>query len=278
MIDIIRDQGWRQGSIFGVEAHERLAEYAPRKLGRDDCCIVITQSCDIVSDDFELEPIVEIILARKLDSPTDGNFTHARSARRLHLQVTVGKRELGYEALIRDRFNVPRPLLADFGPDTDRALPDIDYNDLIAWIVARYRRDAFPDAFNERVRVAIEQRIKPILKKSPKIKALYLNLNTWDELSRATAYRADILITLNAEDYEDVTVRQTVEKAAMNIEAALSGCEGIAVDEARVASEKDVSLDMLRYYGRWNFDYLSLKEPAKHVQPPPANVGAKPRT
>ncbi|SRR5258708_2503916 len=275
MIEDIRAKGWRQGSIFPAAAHTELAKHTRVQLSPDDCCIVLTQSCDIVFPDFDVEPVVEVVSARWLNSPTDGNFTHARSARRLHFHVAVRGAETGYEAHIRDRFNAPRELLARYAPDDIRGLPDTDYNDLITWIVARYERHAFPDAFNDRIRVATEQKIKPILKKLPKIKALFLALDSWDELSDKTAYRMDLVVTLNAEDYDNVAVRQAVEKGTLEISSALADCKGVIVDEANVRSERDVSLDMLRYAGRWNFDYMSLKEPAKHAQPGPTQ--GKPR-
>jgi hypothetical protein len=275
MVEEIRAKGWRQGSIFSPQTHKALAEFAPTVLQPTDCCIVVTQSCDIVCPDFDAEPVAEVVLARKLDSPTDRNFTHARSARRLHLQVEITGTERGYEAQIKERFNVPRRLLAAHNPDPDRKVRDTDYNDLITWLVARYDRHAFPDAFNERIRAATELKIKPILKKLPKIKALYMALKTWDELPEETAYRLELLITLNAEDFEVIQTRQAVEKGAMGIAAALSECPGIEVDDARVFSEKEVTLDMLRYVGRWNFDYMSLKNPSVHIQPGTTHAKAR---
>lgn len=277
MIEKIRGGGWRQGSVFPTTAHSALTAYARCPIYATDCCIVLTQSCDIVFADFDLEPTVELVLARKLDSPTDGNFTHARSARRLHFHVETSGMELGYEAYIRDRFTAPRQLLADYAPDDKRGLSDSDYSDLIAWVVARYKRDAFPDAFNERIRATVEQKIKPALKKLPKIKALYLSLHTWDELPDKAVYQMQLVVTLNSEDFENISVRQPIEKGALQIATALNDCSGVVVEEATVLSEKDVSLDMLRYYGRWNFDYLSFKDPAKHVQPPSPAFGDKPR-
>jgi len=264
MVEEIRANGWRQGSIFPASSHPALQQYSRTEIVETDCCIVISQSCDLVCRDMDAEPVAELVLARKLDSPTDGNYTHTKNARRLHFHIDVNGAPVGFDAQIRDRLAVPRSLLARFTPDPNRILRDAELKELITWILARYSRAAFPDEFNLRVGPIVEKRVKPVLKDLKELTAIYLALDNWDELGEDDVYTISVLGTLTVEDFEDATIRARIEAGLAKIAAALGRVKGIRVDNSQLESEAVVTLDLLRTLARWNFDYISLRDVGGH--------------
>lgn len=267
MTEAIRANGWRQGSIVAPSDHPAIQQYAPCSLAARDCCIVLSQSCDVVCRDLEAEPIVEIVLASRLNSPADGNYTHAKNARRLHFHIVVNGNLEGYEAHIRSRFSIPRSLLQTVRPDVERAVRPLELSEIISWILARYDRVAFPDEFNSRIAATVAKKIKPALEKLTRMKSIYVGLNTWDELPADQKYSMTVLGTLQAEDFEQPEIRQAMEQGLSVVAAALHNVPGIVVEDFTVLSEADVTLDLVRTLARWNFDYISLRDPSAHVLP-----------
>lgn len=265
MVDAIRSHQWRQGCVIPASLHSKLQAHAPRSLSESDCCIVLSQSCDVVHQDLVVEPIVELVLAKRLTGVLDGTFTYAKNARRIHFMVETNKVPTGHEALARERFSIPRHYLAEQPPDTTRSLDAAELRSLLAWIMSRYGRHAFPDAFNKRTGPTSERKIKPILKKLPKLKSLYVTLSSWHELADGKAYRIYLVGTLQTEDFKDLATRTSAEKSLLEIAAALNRCEGITVINAEVLSEATVTLDQLRNLVRWNLDFISLQDADNQV-------------
>jgi hypothetical protein len=264
MIEVIRANGWGQGSIFRPSDHGALQEHARCTLADTDCCIVISQSCDLLCNDFEAEPIAELVLARRLNSPLDGNYTHVRNARRLQFHIEVASAPIGFDARIRDRFSIPRSFLARYQPDPLRRLLQTEHFEVINWILARYDRVAFPDEFNRRIAEVVERKVKRVLKQLTAMKAIYIALNSWDELQAGQDYKISLLGTLSVEDFRDPSTRAAMENGLGRIAAALNFSKGVIVEEADVQSEATVTLDHLRNLARWNFDYISLGSPEQH--------------
>lgn len=265
MTSAIRSHQWRQGSVLPRAMLPSVQEYAPRVLTEDDCCIVISQSCDVVHHDLDAEPKVELVLARSLRSPANGTFTHAKNARRLHFFVEQDRTAISYEALARERFLVPRQLLGHHPPDSTRRIAKTELRTLLSWIWSRYGRQAFPDNFNERIAHVVERKIKPILKALPKLKTLYVSLSSWEELPAGEDYKIFLVGTLQVEDFGDAQARNTAELGILKIAATLRSCTGIQVPDAQVLSEAEMTLDHVRKLERWNFDSISLQDRDGHV-------------
>ena len=264
MIEAIRSNGWLQGSIFDVAAHARLQPSCSCELSPDDCCIVLSQSCDIACPDFDAEPVVEVVVAKRIDRLI-GNFTHSKSTRRLHLPIIVVGKDIPHEVQVRHRFTIPRQILSECKRDPNRILSQAAEGDLIHWIVARYSRTAFPDEFNIRTSSTIDKKIKPQLVKLHRLKAIYVALIPWEELGEADSYAISLLGTMNTEDYGNLEYRTDVESGLAQIVKELAKCKGITVDDYAVQPESEVTLDVVRTLARWNFDYISLRDPGQHV-------------
>lgn len=266
MVAAIRSHQWRQGSVVPTAMHYLLQEHAPRVLTEEDCCLVLSQSCDVVHHDLAVEPVVELVLAKPLqESAVDGTYTYAKNARRLHFLINTGQSQLGHEALARERFSIPRRHLATLPPDGTRRLDPAELRSLLTWIMARYGRPAFPDNFNGRVGSAAEKKIRQVLKRLLRLKSLYASLNAWDELPEGKDYQVYLVGTLQVEDFRDPAVRLATEKGMLEIAASLSVCKGIVVKNAEVQSEATITLDHLRNLVRWNLDFISLQDADGHV-------------
>jgi len=268
MVGAIRANGWRQGAVFSADAHESLRPYADCDLRADDCCIAISQSCDLLCDDMDSEPIVEVVLARKLNGELDGNYTHAKNARRLHIEIDTNDSRDAYELEVRHRFSIPRSMLCQHSPDLSRRLDSASLTTIVHWIVGRYQRQAFPDAFNERTAKAIDRKIKPILRKLPRLTALYVALKSWDELPANETYIIELVGTVRREDFADPTIRRQIEQGLAKIAQSLNDCDGIEVEDSEVRSEAKITLDEVRLLARWHFDHISLRDAEAHEMPP----------
>jgi hypothetical protein len=88
MADWNRDTPWRQGHVL-----TNASSVALGVLREEDAAValavVISHDCDLAQSP-ETEPAVEIIVARRVQA-ADGNFTHAKNSRRLHLKSFASK-------------------------------------------------------------------------------------------------------------------------------------------------------------------------------------------
>jgi hypothetical protein len=106
--------------------------------------MVISHDCDLADDDLDAEPLVEVVIVRPIEM-CDGNFTHAKSTRTLHLEVTKNGRLLPCELHANRKATVTKTSLARFVPDADYSLAQGGKIVLQSWLAARYKRAPFPD-------------------------------------------------------------------------------------------------------------------------------------
>jgi hypothetical protein len=269
MIDDIKRHEWRQGDILPADARQAIQSHIDVELFHNDCCIIASQSCDVLCADFAAEPAVELVIARPVAGAADGNYTFAKNARRLHLEVLIDTEPRIYEALANERRSFPRHHLATYAPDTRRRLSADTTEQIVQWLVSRYRRKAFPDAFNARTAVVFDRKIKPRLKRLTQVTALYVALSRWDELPPGVDYKMVLLGTMLRSQYTDPALRAAAETGIGEIAASLATCVGIDVEDFAVRSEADVTLDEARQLSRWHLDYVSLGDSAKHAPLPP---------
>ena len=82
-----RDTPWRQGHVLRSESSVALglvsADHAESAF-----TVVISHDCDLAQTP-DAEPLVEVIVAKRI-GVANGNFTHAKNSRRLHLDCAVG--------------------------------------------------------------------------------------------------------------------------------------------------------------------------------------------
>jgi hypothetical protein len=256
--DLIR-QGWRQGAFLPREGAEHLRNEFGLPIGDDARCLIITQTCDLVSDSLEWEPHAEILVGYPVVK-LDGSLTFGKSTRRLHLPLSVDGVEEYVELRVRDWYRVPRGCLTEFAAAFQFELSDSSLLILRHWAGARYSRAALPDAFNARLAVARKGIGRALKADGRHLTALYLAIEPFEEIMADATYRLSVYGVMSKEEYSDPEARASGLRALDGVSKALKGVSGIELEEVDLVGEDRLTLDDLRYLVEWRWDHLSLRE------------------
>ena len=256
----LRTSGWRQGSIVPDSLAEKLVsegipscDPVPGQL-----FLVVSHDCDVQNGSFSREPYVELIRALPRESD-DGTLRHGRNPRKLLVEVRTETRSRLYEISIQDRIMADRRLLLGHDPDNATRLDLRNLRIMVRWLVNRYDRAAFPDAFNERLRPAHHRIRKSLSRGGSNISGIYVQVED-EELSEGTDYHVFAEATMPVEAFEHSKSRRQAQTCFDEVAAAMTDCDGIIVSEHILVSEGDFTLDELRQLKRWDWDDLSLRE------------------
>lgn len=172
--------------------------------------VVITHDCDLANDDIATEPNVEIILAEPI-SIEDGNLQHAKNPRRLQL-TWLGQAEspaLLLELVATDKALVKKQELANHTPLDGQYLDDSAKRILQGWLAARYKRQALPDALQERLKRVFELLEKQGKHSADGILGYWLSFLPNEELSQDTPYELflNVVYTIDNPESGDVANR-----------------------------------------------------------------------
>ena len=143
---------WRQGSLLkSEELHHLQIEDADKF-----AAIVISHDCDIPSD---AEGYIELIVCRQLEKE-DKTCCNARNVRKLHLPYEVNGQQIYFELSFQKRVVLERAVFdRDFTkPNESYDLSDASKRVLKQWLAVRYGRPAYPNAFENRLRVNVSRR------------------------------------------------------------------------------------------------------------------------
>jgi len=102
-----RSVPWRQGHFLPDEAFQSFGVTE----SADTLATVVSHDCDIVQTP-SVEPDVEIVVGRSIESP-DGNFTHSKNPRKLHLECTAGTQRSVVELVATNKMAVPKEMLGE---------------------------------------------------------------------------------------------------------------------------------------------------------------------
>src|SRR5262249_28922819 len=235
----------------------------------DALLVLISQDCDIAHSSYEAEPYVELLVARPMSSEQcDGGLFHGKNPRRLQFAVTVEGRSQLYMTSIHEKMRLDWQVLLKGLPDSRVQLDAATVDLLARWTAKRYTRPAFPDAFNERCRPAAKRVSARLKAKGDLITGLFLQLSSYEELPREQEYQGILRATTLPETCDDPEQEKAALSLLADIEKALIDCDGVAVVEAALDSERDLSLYELRFVRRWDYDFLSYREDTpEHLAP-----------
>lgn len=90
-----RDTVWRQGSVISFGSLESLGLRNPETT-ESIIVIIASHDCDLAQDP-QHEPFVEVVTGCLISNP-DGNCTHVKNSRKLHLQF-CNKEWVEFEAI-----------------------------------------------------------------------------------------------------------------------------------------------------------------------------------
>lgn len=256
--EAIRAQGWQQGSILTAGDTQSLAEQFNSHCPANSRLIAVSHSCDIVHSGPS-EVHVEFCMARPLQARPDGNKTHGKNPRSLHVPLTIDGHQEHFEILGWDRLRVERRVLQTLTPDPSAEIAADDLDVLLRWIADRYLRTALPDAFNSRIEQARRKIARSMESDGADLLSVLISMSSWDELPVEANYRLTLIGVMRDDAYHDHSRREIAERALTKAATALQACSGIEVDDSSVEPESRITLASMRMHGRFELDYLSLR-------------------
>lgn len=280
-----RNTAWRQGSVLPKEACAALN----LQYGNGDAqivAVVVSHDCDLAQDPLQ-EPEVELMLGRVIDKP-DGNCTHAKNPRKLHLEFDGESAFIG-EFVATAKCSVKKDLLLPcFSPDPACHLRPENHNALQFWLASRYRRSAFPDEFDRRLtsETGLSQKIAKIIKQhGVHLSGIFFDVDEGQEVKRDgedDTYSLRIFLLHPSDPVlgEADPGYQASEKAALQASHEITKLfteklfkpkgqwQHIELDNCFVLSEEMLTYQQFKQLKRWRFEHISLaSNPQQEVLP-----------
>jgi hypothetical protein len=275
MADWDRDTAWRQGCVLPKDACAALGLHSA-DVQRQIIAVIASHDCDLTQDPDQ-EPEVEIIVGCVVER-IDGNFTHAKNPRKLQLEF-VGTQGLIGEFVATAKQRVKKGvLLSDFEPDPDFQLTKESRNIFQLWLASRYRRSAFPDEFDRRLKdeSGLAGKIAKILKRhGTHLTGIFFDVDGGEDNRRVgpddtyqlrifLLYPLDLILPETDREY------QVREKAAWMAAAEINQAfdeklfkpmekwQYIELEPCFVLSEEMLSYHQFKQLKRWRFEHISL--------------------
>jgi len=262
-----RDTPWRQGHLLNDDAIDALGLRHP-VYPEQTVVAVATHDCDLAQDP-EWEPRVEVVIGCTADK--DGNCTHAKNARKLHVEFNGDATFWGeFEAVAK--VAVDKLELNRFHPRTDARLVVENHAIFQMWLASRYRRSAFPDEFERRLtskEFKLADRIAKAVKPHGELIAgVFFDVDEGKETMRdgpGDTYTLDIII-LHAADPDFMAAEAAAQKAAQAIESAFNeklfaptrSWQHIELRSCEAISESVLSYHEFKQLKRWRLEHISL--------------------
>lgn len=269
------DIPWRQGHLLDENAIRQLGLGAG-EAGQPILAIIATHDCDIAQDPAA-EPDIEIVLGNVVDE-ANGNNTHAKNARTLHLKFSTPAVLWGEFRAVAKR-KIKKTDLVAFNPRSDATLDTENHAIFQTWLASRYRRSAFPDEFENRLlrKSKLAEKISKAVKKHGEhIVGVFFDVDEGEEIARQDdqdVYTLDITI-LHKADVGDGNSERIANEVATRIETAfaseLRSKDGewrlIELRFCEAVSETVLSYDQYKLLKRWRLDHMSLAaEPQQEI-------------
>ena len=250
---------WRQGSVL---PHELLKDATlPASVTTDTKLVVISHDCDLVNTSYSAEPFLEFFVARpKPSDARDGRMFKGKNPRRLQFVAQQSGEKRLYEIDVHEKYRVDRRVLERGKRDATIEISESDVLVIAKWAARRYHRPSLPTAFVDRVAPVKTKLSKKLERYGEDILHVYAGLDTLDELPADEGYRLILCVVIPVEVGEDDNKEQRANSVVSEMQKLLAQSEGIEVEDARLVTESEITLDEVRHMNRWDFDYLSPEE------------------
>lgn len=263
-----RDTPWRQGHLLGGDAIEALGLHHAVAPDRT-LVIVASHDCDIAQAPAG-EPVVEVVVG-SLALDKDGNCTHAKNARKLHVEfASTAVFWAEFEATAK--ISISKLALNDFAPRLDAHLSPENHAILQMWLASRYRRSAFPDEFERRLTSKCfklhETIAKAVRPHGELIAGVFFDVDEGAEVTRdgpEDTYTLDITILHSADPDFDAaeraanTVAKAIEKAFKDkLFDPAKAWQHIELRFCDPVSESVLTYQQFKRLKRWRLEHISL--------------------
>lgn len=277
MVSWSRSTPWRQGYIVDSET---LAQLGITISGDDQeqlIAVVATHDCDLAQLATG-EPEVELIFGKILADKLDGNYTHCKTARRLHLGLTGTDKHLRCEFDASSRIRVckehedPSKAFVSYEPGRVALMNGQERSIFQRWLAARYRRSSFPDEFDRRLRdTKVAERLAKLFKDSGShIPAVFFDVDQGVEKNRVGStdlYEISISVLYKTDEDPEAAEAAALATAKAIEELFQNRCrtgkgqswEWIELVEIDVISDEALTYRQSLNLTRWQADYVSLR-------------------
>ena len=284
MVSWSRSTPWRQGYLVDSETLAQLGITIDGDDQEKIIAAVATHDCDLAQLAYG-EPEVELILGKVLTDKLDGNYTHCKTARRLHIELTGTNEHLLCEFDASKRVRVqkehkdPSKAFVSYEPTRAALMNGQERSIFQRWLAARYRRSSFPDEFDRRLRdTKVADRLARLFKESGNhIPAVFFDVDQGTERTREGSddlYELAILVLYKTDEDPETAEEAALAAAKAIDELFLSRCrtganqawEWIELTEINVISDEALTYGQSLNLIRWQADYVSLRsDPAQPI-------------
>ena len=201
---------------------------------------------------------------KKIDTGPRNEFLAGKNSRLIHFQDQIDDEVVTFYAVPFERFFVDRQLVLSLSPSG--FLQDETCKMISLWLSRRYVRTAFPDSFDKRWKARIKP-IEKIIKKLKLVKDIYIKIVPFEELDETEKYDIEITLLMDHDCFSDPEIYAEYETYRQSLDDQFSNCDGINLRALDLRSDAEISLRELEELSRWDYSYLSFREPDEHVQP-----------
>ncbi|MEN9985459.1 MAG: hypothetical protein RI925_961 [Pseudomonadota bacterium] len=260
-----RNTPWRQGHLLSQDA---ITALGLRHAARSEQTVVIVAShdCDLAQAP-EGEPKIEVVVGCRV-TDKDGNCTHAKNARKLHVEF-VGGDIFWAEFEAKAKSSIEKLKLNEFYPLSDVHLTSENHAIFQMWLASRYRRSAFPDEFERRLtqETKLADKIaKAVRPHGELITGVFFDVDEGAEVVRSgpdDTYTLDISILYDPDvDATEHAASQAVDAIQTAFKAKLlmsnQRWQYIELRFCEAISESVLSYQEFKQLKRWRLEHISL--------------------
>jgi len=246
--------GWAQGSLIEGGALDPSFPH--------DLYLIVSQTCDILHSDPEVEPDVELLgLTRLTAAEVVTTLKNGRNPRKIHFETNDGTTSVWLQTSMQDILLLDRKLLLNPNLKSNLSVATPVLTDLIKWRANRYLRPAFPDDFENVLRHnrKSEKLKRKITREKDLIDQIQVAIDPFGELPSGEAYVIDFLLLVEPEVFLDQGAREKLKTLAEEIETLYQNTPHLEELTCRFLPLDRVTLYQIKDYLRWSpHDHLSF--------------------
>lgn len=275
MADSARNLSWRQGDILSDEALENCSLAPADGSSEPIYAVVISHDCDLAASESK-EPSAEVIIGKRVRKLGGDSF--AKAARRLQVEYQSADGPVILELAATGKTPVSKATLSTCEPRRDITLDKQGLIILQRWLAARYRRAAFPEEFETRLRSpqmtgkkTFLERIEGILEAGgDHIRGLLFDLDEGADVERVTqndAYQLGVVVLYNSLRDEPAAAAVASNAAeelerlfAESFESSTGEWQGICLTYCDSMSDNAITVAQSEMLKEWRLEHMSLKD------------------